>query len=451
MLITNAKVVTWEQPNRILNNAAVLIEGNLIKEVGTSDELLKKYPHEERIDADDQLLMPGSICAHTHFYGAYSRGMGIPGRPAKDFPEILENLWFKLDRALDEESVKLSAELFLIDAIRSGCTTVFDHHASPDFIDGSLDVIADVVDKSGVRASLCYEVTDRNGKDGAKAGINENARFLKKIQAGHTLNGRLHGTFGIHACLTVDEETLENCAAANPGDFGFHVHLGESQEDEWDSLYRFGKRCGQRLYDHKLLGKNSIVAHGVHINAVEMDLLQETGTWVSHQPRSNMNNAVGAAQIESMLDKGMNVVLGNDGFTFDMWSEWKAAYYMHKIMHRDPRRMGGYDVQQMAIYNNSRLAGQSFGYGDKFGKIVEGAPADLILVEYRPFTDLNAGNIPWHMIFGFNERMISTTIVDGKILMRDRVLTTMDEKEIQARSLAKYQDVWDKFNALHNA
>lgn len=451
MLITNAKVVTWEQPNRVLNNAAVLIEGNLIKEVGASDELIKKYPNEERIDADDQILMPGSICAHTHFYGAYSRGMGIPGRPAKDFPEILENLWFKLDRALDEESVRLSAELFLIDAIRSGCTTVFDHHASPDFIDGSLDVIADVVDKSGVRASLCYEVTDRNGKEGTKAGINENARFLKKLKAGHNLNGRLHGTFGIHACLTVDEQTLEDCVAANPGGYGFHVHLGESQEDEWDSLYRFGKRCGQRLYDHKLLGDKTIVAHAVHINAVEMDLLQETGTWISHQPRSNMNNAVGAAQIESMLDKGMNVVLGNDGFTFDMWSEWKAAYYMHKIIHRDPRRMGGYDVQQMGIYNNSRLAGQSFGYGDKFGKIVPGAPADLILVEYRPFTDLNAGNIPWHMIFGFNERMISTTIVDGKILMRDRLLTTMDEKEIQARSLAKYKDVWDKFNALHNA
>ncbi len=449
MLIYNAKVVTWEKPNQVLSNAAVYIEGNKIKEVGPSADLLKKYPQAEKIDADDQILMPGQICAHTHFYGAYSRGMGIPGVPAKDFPEILENLWFKLDRALDEEGVRLSSEIFLVDAIKSGCTTLFDHHASPEFIDGSLDVLAEVIDKSGIRASLCYEVTDRNGKDGTRAGIRENVRFLNKLKAGNNLNGRLGGTFGIHACLTVDEDTLAECAAAIPEGYGFHIHLAESQEDEWDSLYKFGKRAGQRLYDHKILGERSIIAHAVHINAVEMDLLQETGTWISHQPRSNQNNAVGAAQIESMLAKNMNVCLGNDGFTFDMWSEWKSAYYMHKLVNRDPRRMGGYDVLEMAVYNNSRLSAQAFGFGDEFGKIVAGAPADLILVEYRPFTDLNAGNIPWHIIFGFNERMITTTIVDGKVLMKDRQLTTMDEKEICARSLKKYPEVWKKFNALH--
>jgi len=449
MLIYNAKVVTWEKPNRILENSGVYIKDGVIQEVGSSDLLLKKYPDEEKINADDQLLMPGSICAHTHFYGAYSRGLAIPGKPAKDFPEILDNLWYKLDRSLDEESTRLSAEVFIIDAIKSGCTTLFDHHASPEFIDGSLDVIADVVDKSGIRASLCYEVTDRNGKDGTKAGIRENVRFLKRVKSGYTLDGRLSGTFGIHACLSVDEETLSDCAAAIPEGFGFHVHLAESQEDEWDSLYRFNQRCGKRLYDHHILGNKTIVAHAVHIDAAEMEMLKETGTWISHQPRSNMNNAVGAAQVESMLANGMNVCLGNDGFTFDMWSEWKAAYFLHKVMNRDPRRMNGYDVQEMAIYNNSRLAGQSFGYGEKFGKIVPGAPADIILVEYRPFDDLNAGNIPWHIIFGFNERMITTTIVNGKILMKNRELTTMDEKEICARSLKKYPEVWKKFNAYH--
>ncbi len=448
MLIYNAKVVTWGNPNEVLNNHAVYIKDNLIAEIGPSNVLLGKYPQEEKIDADDQLLMPGSICAHTHFYGAYSRGMGIPCKPAKDFPEILNNLWYKLDRSLDEESTRLSAEIFIVDAIKSGCTTLFDHHASPEFIDGSLDVLADVVDQSGIRASLCYEVTDRNGKDGTKAGIRENARFLKKIKDGYTLDGRLTGTFGIHACLTVDEETLAECAAAIPEGFGFHIHVGESQEDEWDSLYRFNKRCGKRLYDNKILGDKTIVAHAVHVDKAEMDMLKETGTWISHQPRSNMNNAVGAAQVESMLADGMKVCLGNDGFTFDMWSEWKAAYYMHKLINRDPRRMNGYDVQEMGAYNNARLSAHSFGL-DKFGQIAVGAPADLILVEYRPFTDLNAGNIPWHIIFGFNERMITATIANGKVLMLNRELTTMDEKAICARSMEKYSQVWDKFNSYH--
>lgn len=449
MLIYNAKIVTWEKPNKVLDNFAVYIKENLIKEIGPGSELLKKYSGEEKIDADDQLLMPGNICAHTHFYGAYSRGMGIPGVPSKDFPENLENLWFKLDRTLDEESIRLSAQVFAMDAIKAGCTTLFDHHASPEFIDGSLDVIADVIDESGLRASLCYEVTDRNGKDGTKAGIRENVRFLKALKSGKNLGGRLAGAFGIHACLTVDEDTLEDCAAAIPDGFGFHIHLAESQEDEWDSLYKFGSRCGERLYKHHILGDKTIVAHAVHVDAHEMDLLKETKTWISHQPRSNMNNAVGAAQVESMLANGMKVCLGNDGFTFDMWSEWKAAYFLQKVIHHDPRRMGGYDVQEMAIYNNSKLAGQAFGYGDKFGTISVDSPADLILVDYKPFTDLNAGNIPWHIIFGFREAMITTTIVDGNVLMLDRKLTTMDEKAICAHSREKCPEVWGRFNALH--
>lgn len=449
MLITNATIVTWEKPNQILKNHAVAIENGLITAIGPTAEIEAQFETDkERIDAEGQLLMPGQICAHTHFYGAFARGMGLPGKPAKDFPEILESLWYKLDRALDHESTKLSAEVFMIDAIKNGCTTLFDHHASPNAIDGSLDVIADVVDKSGIRTALCYEVTDRNGKDGTKAGIAENVRFLKKVQSGYTLNKRIAGYFGIHACLTVDEETLAECAAANPGDFGFHIHLAESQEDEWDSLYRFGKRCGQRLYDHGILGPRTIVAHAIHIDGHEMDLLQETKTWISHQPRSNMNNAVGASPVESMLGKNMPVCLGNDGFTFDMWTEWKMAYYLHKVMNRDPRRMNAYDVVEMGIYNNGNLAGQAFGFDDKFGKVVIGAPADLILVDYKPFTDLNAGNIPWHIIFGMSERLITTTIADGVVLMKDRKLTQIDEEAICAHALEICPEVWKKAAAL---
>jgi cytosine/adenosine deaminase-related metal-dependent hydrolase len=188
------------------------------------------------------------------------------------------------------------------------------------------------------------------------------------------------------------------------------------------------------------------VAHGVHIDTAEMNLLAESGTWLSHQPRSNMNNGVGAAQIESMMRTGIKVCLGNDGFTQDMWTEWKTAYMLHKVWHRDPRRMNGYDVVRMAIYNNAALAGVFFPQA--LGVLEEGALADLILVDYHPITTLTAGNLPWHILFGFNESMITHTIVAGKLLMKDRVLETLDEAEICAKARELAPAVWDRYQTF---
>ncbi|MCC7190941.1 MAG: amidohydrolase family protein, partial [Anaerolineales bacterium] len=191
MLITNAKLVTWEKENRILDDHAILIENDRIKEIGKSADLVKKYPSEEKLDARGQYVMPGNICAHTHFYGAFSRGMAIPGPAPKDFPEILQKLWWPLDRSLDADSIEYSALPCLADAIKHGTTTLIDHHASPNAIDGSLDIISEAVEKSGLRAVLCYEVTDRDGESKMKAGINENIRFIKK-----TKSPLLAATFG---------------------------------------------------------------------------------------------------------------------------------------------------------------------------------------------------------------------------------------------------------------
>ena len=179
MIIHNATVITFDQENRLLPDGAVRFSGAQIDAVGATAELLERYPDDEHWDAHGLLLMPGQICAHTHFYGAFARGMYIPGPPAKDFPEILQNLWWKLDKALDLDGVGASAEVCLADAIRHGTTTLIDHHASQTAIDGSLDVIADAVAQSGLRACLCYEVTDRDGSAAAQAGIRENVRFAE--------------------------------------------------------------------------------------------------------------------------------------------------------------------------------------------------------------------------------------------------------------------------------
>jgi len=439
MLITNATLITWEKENRVLDDHAILIQNDRIKEIGKSTNLITKHPNEEILDARGQYVIAGNICAHTHFYGAYARGMSIPGPAPKDFPEILHKLWWPLDRSLDAESIQYSVLPCLVDAIKHGTTTLIDHHASPNAIDGSLDIIANEVEKAGLRAVLCYEVTDRDGEGKMKAGINENVRFIKK-----TKGPLLAGTFGLHASLTLSDSSLALCRQSAPDEVGFHVHTAEHESDEYDSLNKSGMRVIDRLQKHDMLGSKTITAHGVHFDAREMQILAETGTWLSHQPRSNMNNGVGVAQIESMLRAGIKVCLGNDGFSNAMWEEWKAAYLLHKVHHRDPRRMGGYDVQEMAIYNNAALANVFFPEAP-IGQLVPNAVADIIFVDYHPNTPLTAGNLPWHIIFGVQQSMVTTTIVAGKVLMKDRELLTLDEKEIGAKAREIAPKVWDRY------
>ncbi len=457
MLITNARLITWEEPNQILENQAVLVRNGLIAEMGLSSDLEARYTEEEHLDARQQIVMPGNICAHTHFYGAFARGLAIPGPAPKDFSEILEKLWWPLDRALRMTDVRASAEVMLVDAIRHGTTTLVDHHASPNAIEGSLETIADVVEQAGVRAVLCYEVTDRNGLDGRKAGIRENLNFIKsrsvtnseKTRTSPTRqpverHRRIAATFGLHAGLTLSDETLDACREAAPAGMGFHIHVAEHEVDEYDSLSRSGLRVVDRLNRHGILGSTSIVAHGVHVDAREIQLLAESGTWVTHQPRSNMNNGVGVAQVESMLRAGVPVCLGTDGFSHTMWEEWKTAYLLQKVWSRDPRRMNGADVAVMGAYNNASMAGMFFPEAP-LGIIIPNAHADLIFVDYHPHTPMTPENLPWHIIFGFNESMVTTTIVAGQVLMKDRVLLTMDEEAVTAHARELAPNVWERY------
>ena len=446
MLIHNATVVTFDGENRVLSGGAVRIEGATIVEVGAGADLLARNPADERWDAHGLLLMPGQICGHTHFYGAFARGMYIPGAPAKDFPEILEKLWWRLDKALDLPGVRSSAEVCLVDAIRNGTTTLIDHHASQRAIDGSLDIIAEAVDLSGLRAVLCYEVSDRDGAEAAQAGIGENVRFLRKLRESAAAGGigeRVAATFGLHASLTLSDETLAACAAESDA---FHVHVAEHPVDEYDSLAKSGKRVVERLHGYGITGSRSIMAHCIHIDAWEMALLRESGTFVTHQPRSNMNNAVGAAEVTTMLRGGLPVCLGNDGFSNDMFAEMKAADLLQKAAHSDPRYLGADKVIQMAVHNNRRLAAQFF---DKpIGIVAPGAYADLILLDYYPTTPLTAENLPWDILFGISGGHVHSTIVHGQVLMRNRQLLTMDEAEIAARSRSAAAATWDRYWAM---
>lgn len=448
MIITNSKIITWGRPNQILDNHAVRITDGLISKIGEQKEILELFPEDNVLDARSQYLMPGSICAHTHFYGVFSRGMSIEGNPPANFPAILKQLWWPLDSSLDKEDVYYSAMVCLIDAIKHGTTTIFDHHASPNSIDGSLDVIEQALLTSGLRGCVCYEVSDRGGLEKTKAGIEENLRMIEKVRRFSSPRPMITATFGLHASLTLSNDTLQMCREAAPSGTGFHIHVAEGVSDQEDSLQKTGLRVITRLDEFKLTGPDSIFVHGVHLDHNEIDILAKTGTWLTHQPRSNMNNAVGMANVEQILEKGIPVCIGNDGFSFAMWDEWRTTYLSHKLWNKDPRSMSGEKVITMGAYNNSELASRFFN--QKIGVIEEGAAADLILVDYQPVTPIYSENLPWHILFGFRDSMVTTTIVNGNLLMKDRKLLQLNEEEVSNRAKDLASNVWKKYRNQFN-
>lgn len=445
MLITNSTLITFGGRNQVIHDGAILIAGEHIADLGQTAELVAKYPDEEILDAQGKLAMPGLICAHTHFYGAFARGMAIPGKSPQDFPEILEKLWWRLDKALYWQDIRYSVLVCLVDAIRHGTTTLIDHHASPSAIEGSLDIIAEAVEEAGVRACLCYEVTDRDGREKARDGIKENERFIKaaREQGSKGAGGLTAGTFGLHASLTLCDETLEKAVgAAKELGVGFHIHVAEDMADVRDSLKKSGQRVVERLNKFGVLGPRTIAAHCVHVDAYEKEILQETGTRVVHNPRSNMNNAVGVADVPDMLKRGIDVGLGNDGFSNNMFTEMHTAYLLHKLSKGDPRVMGGDQVMQMEFQNNAHIARLFFP--DPLGQLSVGVLADIILVDYVPTTPLTAGNFPWHIIFGMDGTGVDTTIVGGRLLMQNKRLLTLDEEEICAKSQELADKLWKR-------
>lgn len=445
MLITNGTVLTCGQDKRVLPFGAVYYEDDTIIEVGRTADLQTKYPQAEKLDAAGKIVMPGMVCAHTHFYGAFARGMAIPGTPPENFMQILERLWWKVDRALTLEDSKFSALVALVDAIRHGTTTLIDHHASPNHIDGSLDALAEAAGESGLRVGLCYEVTDRNGPEGALAGIAENVRFHKRLQT--RPNPKLGASFGLHASFTVSDDTLAACVdAAKNLDTGFHIHVAEDKADEADSLKRYGQRVAERLEKEGILGPKTLVAHAIHIDAYEMDAFRATQTKVSHQPRSNMNNAVGVAAVEKLLSRGIPVGLGNDGFSNNMFTEIHVAYLLHKLAQDNPRAMPGDLLADMAFHHNATIAGLFFP--KPVGVLAPGAFADIILLDYTPYTPLTDGNYPWHIIFGMDGSHVTHTIAGGQMLMQDRRVLTLDEVAVAEKAKQLAAEVWRRVNEI---
>ncbi|MGL5822355.1 MAG: putative aminohydrolase SsnA [Sarcina sp.] len=441
IIVGNGTLVARDEKNTFLENGAVVIDGTKILEVGNTEELKGKYPNAEFINADGNLIMPGLINAHHHIYSAFARGIMLNNPPATCFTDILKNMWWKIDKKLTLEDVKYSGYATMIDCVKKGVTTIFDHHASPYAVEGSLFTLADVAKEVGLRASLCYETSDRDGEAIADAGIKENVDFIKYAMKDDSK--MLNGMFGMHAQFTLSDKTMEKSVAAMQGlDAGYHVHAAEGIEDLQACLKDHGKRVIERLMDFDILGEKTLAVHGIHINSREMDILKDTNTTVVNNPESNMGNAVGCAPTMEMMKRGINVGLGTDGYTSDMFESMKVGNIIHKHNLCDSNVAWG-EIPTMFFENNKSIAINHFG--TKIGSLEKGAVADVIVVEYDPLTPMCADNIDGHLLFGVDGNSTLTTIINGNVVMKNGVLVNIDEKAMMRKCREVSGKLWTKF------
>jgi putative selenium metabolism protein SsnA len=429
MLLKDATVATLDPPR--VERASLRIEGERIAERGLS---LAPSAAEEVLELDGALVLPGLVNAHTHLYSALARGMPGPAEPPKSFVEILERVWWRLDRALDEESIYLSALVGALEAARSGTTLLFDHHASPSFIRGSLATLRRAVEEVGLRSVLCYETTDRNGLPGRDAGIAENREFLA---SGPTTLTR--GMVGAHASFTLSDETLDRLAqAVRDAGASLHVHVAEDRADVEDCRKRCGAGVVERLRRPGLLAGRAILVHGVHLSEAELRDAQDGGAWLVHCPRSNMNNAVGHAPTAAFR----RAALGTDGLDEDMLAEARAAF----LKMRDAGRRDAFTAAFEMLAGGHRLAAELFGI--PLGTLDEGAPADVVVLDYRPPTPLTAENLAGHLLFGLDRSHVRSTMVAGQFVLRDRRVTTVDEAAVLARARLAAGQLWSRMERL---
>jgi putative selenium metabolism protein SsnA len=439
-ILSNGTLVSGGERPRILPGGGVVWSGERIVEVGEGAALAAKYPAARVLDARGGLILPGLVNLHHHFYSALARGLN-PGVPIRNFPERLDRLWWRLDRALDPEAIRISALLSAADCVRWGCTTVFDHHASPTFIEGSLDLLAGALEAAGLSALLCYEVTDRNGEAGARAGIEENLRFLEERRD----HPRIRGVFGLHASFTVKEETLALVARGRPPGAGCHIHVAEDPVDIRASVDAFGRGPVQRLEDAGLLDPRALLAHGIHLKEADYRMAAEAGGTIIHNPESNAHNGVGRLDVPRVSKLGCRVGLGTDGMSSAVLRALRFAFLFIRGDTRDPG--AGFAALPSLLANNASVA-REFFQEPLLGELVPAAPADVIAVDAPPPTPLDRENLFGHLVYGASEALVRHTVARGQVLLEDFLHTTLDPGELARRAAEVAPGLWERFQAL---
>jgi len=428
-------ILPWMIPR-----GAVVWRGERILAVGEESQLRRAYPEASTLDAHEGLILPGLINLHHHFYSALACGLD-PATPLRNFAEVLDRLWWRLDRALDAETIRLSAQLSVAECIRWGCTTVFDHHASPSCLAGSLDLIAEAVDAGGISAVLCYEVTDRNGHAEALAGIEESLRFTKERQN----HSRIRGMLGLHASFTLRDETLQEAARRRPSGAGCHIHAGEDPLDVQATRQAFGLQPVERLERFGLLDERCLLAHGIHLTAQDYSRVSERGAVIIHNPESNANNGVGRLDVAKVAAQHCRIGLGTDGMSSAMLRALRAAFLAQRAGSNDANR--GFEILPGLIDNNVRAARNFFGE-PLLGELAPGAPADVIVVDSPCATPIDRANFLSHLVYDASEAPVRHTVARGRLLLCDFHHQTFDPAALARRARELTPGLWQRFAAL---
>ena len=418
MILTNARILTSGGANRVIDSGSVEVRSD-----GTIGAVhAGRMRGGDVVDAGGRLLMPALINCHSHLYSALARGMLAPAPPPRNFTEILQKVWWRLDRALNEEDVYYSALVGLIDSAKCGVGTVIDHHSSPNACAGSLDQVARAFRKVGLRGATCFETSDRNGPRAAKAAVRENVRFIERTGPGVMVGA----AFGLHAAFTLGDRTLRACLEANQSlRAPFHIHVAEDRCD---------RGAARRLCDLGILDERALAAHCVHVTAAERALLARRGVNVIHNPQSNCNNGVGAADVFGLACRGVLVGLGSDGYSPRLWDEFKTALHVQA-----PRARAA--VLQLLLNNRTILKKL---WGLDLGRIEPGAKADLVLVDYFPPAPMNASNVAGHLLFGVSNAPVHSLMVDGRWVVRDRRCVNVDERRIAQKAAVRAKSLWER-------
>lgn len=436
MVFTNGNVYTMDSVNTYYSSGYIREQDGLILEIGDMKDF-KKKPGEVEKNLEGRIVIPGMITGHSHFYAQFARGIsGL--EPIETWQHTLTRLWWKLDRKLTMKQCYYSAMMGLIEGIKSGTTLFFDHQASPSCIDGVMDALAEAVRQTGARAALSYEVTDRNGKEGAIAGIRENERFIQKCM--QNPSDQIRPMIGLHAIYSVEEDTLEACAQIGKDtDTGFHIHVAEGMADETESYRRYDENIIAHLKRSGILNPKSIAAHGVCISESEIDIFQTTGATLAYNGLSNANSGVGIAPVVSILEHGGHAVFGGDGFTSDMFHEISVDILLQRLKAGSPAVFTGNQIHQMLYDDNQCLTENVFG--KQAGVLKTGSFADFLVIEYDSPTPLMETNIMAHLTSAFSGK-IKMTVAGGKIVVQDGHCTLVDEQEVFAHCREEAAKLW---------
>ena len=416
VLLKNARFVNWQTLE--INDVNILVEEGQEGKIYFSETGLQEKKEVETIDCSGKIVTKSFAVGHHHIYSALARGMGAPKKNPENFFETLKYIWWTLDKSLDKEMIEASALSTAIACAKAGNTFVIDHHASPFFIDGSLEIISEALNKVGLGHLLCYEITDRDGLDKADLGLEETENFLQNNQ----------GLIGLHASFTVGDRTMRKAAdLMEKYRSGFHIHIAEDRYDQDHSLVHYGKRIVDRLSDYGVLeSSKTILAHCLHLSKNEKKQIEKSKAFVVQNTESNLNNHVGFFSGEGLGDR---IMLGTDGMHSDMLRSAQQAFFVGQSFD---------SIDFQGIYNRFRnvhnylKTNQFSGDGDN----------NLVILDYKSPTPINQKNFLGHFVFGFQAADVSHVISNGKVIMKDRKMMTVDEADVMAFAREQAKRLW---------